>query len=277
MFLNKLSRFLGHQDITQPILVNSIPKSGTNLLKNIVLAINGTHSGTDLSLANETTNGEECLDYIQKRIVQFSPGHVYTGHIPYFPEVSSWLKENKVKQVFIYRDPRDITVSLYHYIMKEKTPRHAYYSMYSNFESDKTRLLMAITGFGEGKNKFKVSNNSIPAIGLVYQAYLPWIQNNRSDCLSLRYEDLVGTDDDCKEQFKKIVRFINPNIFINEKLLQKIRTRGMDPRRSHTYRKGVINSWKDEYTQEHITAFRSNFDDSLLNDLGYEWNGVLKI
>lgn len=277
MFLKKLSRFLGHRGIVQPILVNSIPKSGTNLLKNIVFSIPGTHPDVDLSLANETTNGGECLDYIRQRIVQFSPGHVYTGHIPYSPEVSSWLQENKVKQLFIYRDPRDVTVSLYHYIMRDITPRHAYYSMYSNFESDNERLLMAITGFGDGKNKFKVSNNSIPAIRLVYQSYLPWVKKNSADCFALRFEDLVGAEEKCKRKIEEVVRFINPYILINDNLLQNIRARGMDPRMSHTFRKGVINSWKDEYTQEHITAFRTSFDDSLLNEIGYDWNGDANI
>lgn len=277
MIINKLTSLFNHRKINRPVLINGIPKSGTTLLENIVLSLPGTRRDIDLSLANETTNGKECLEFLRNKINQFSSGHVYTGHIPYSPEVSSWLQENKVKQLFIYRDPRDVTVSLYHYIMKDKTPRHAYYSMYSKFESDKERLLMAITGFGEGKNKYKVSNDSIPAIVLVYQSYLPWVLDNSSDCFSLRYEDLVGTEEKCKRKIEKLVRYINPDILINDNLLNEVRTKGMDPEMSHTFRKGVINSWKNEYTQEHISAFRSNFDERLLNELGYDWNGLVNI
>ena len=87
MILNNLTEKLNIRKITCPILINSIPKSGTNLLKNIVLSIPGARPSIDLSLANETTNEKECLEYLREKINRFSPGHVYTGHIPYYPVV----------------------------------------------------------------------------------------------------------------------------------------------------------------------------------------------
>lgn len=272
-YYRKLLNSLGEKNFGQPILVNSIPKSGTNLLKNIVLSIPGSHLGVDLPLAHETTNGSECLDYIQQQVAKFSPGKIYVGHVPYSKEVSLWFKNNNVKQLFIYRDPRDVTVSLYHYIMRDKIPRHAYYSMYLKFKNDEERLRKAITGYGEGKKKFRVSSNSIPAIDIVYKTYAPWIQKSSPDFLSLRFEDLVSDNDMHMTQIKNIVKFLNPKLIKDIALLKRISSRGMDPERSHTFRKGKINSWKEEYTQEHISAFRSVFDDSLLNEFGYDWKG----
>ena len=161
--------------------------------------------------------------------------------------------------------------------MKDKRPRHPYYSMYSSFEDDEKRLLMTITGFGEGRKRFKVSKDSIPGVKLVFQSYYPWIKSNKSNIYSLRFEDLVDDEDKCKSHIEKLVNFISPKITINDNLIHEIKTRGMDPGRSHTYRKGVINTWKDEYNNKHIKTFREYFGDHLLGELGYDWNGNINI
>ncbi len=121
----------------RPIVVNSIPKSGTNLLLNILLSIPKTYRSSDYSLAGSYKEKDR-MQYILGQISDLENGAVISGHVPFFNEYADWLENKNLKQIFIYRDPRDVSVSLYHYIM-EKTPKHDYYDMMATLESDENR------------------------------------------------------------------------------------------------------------------------------------------
>jgi len=219
----------------------------------------------DVSLAAERHDPDERLAYIKSNIGKIQFGCIYTGHIPFSDEIAFWLSEKNIKHIFLYRDPRDVVVSVYHYIMKEKTPRHAYYNMYAGFGSDDVRLMKAIIGFREGEKEYRNSPQSIPSIKLVYDAYQSWL--NRPDVLTVKYEDLVGPSR--IKMIESIIKFIGVNYSVE--LLNKIKNEGYDPNKSHTYRKGESGSWKNEFNLEHITAFKRNFSDQKLALWGYAW------
>lgn len=252
------------------ILVNSIPKSGTNLLKNIVLALPGTRYVGDMSLADEIHQPEERFVFVQQSMTDTSPGCVYTGHIPYSPHIAEWLHQQNVKQIFIYRDPRDIVVSLYHYVMRDAPRRHAYYEMYDNMGTDSQRLLSAICGYGEGKVKYRASASSIPNIRLVYDVNMGWLTDENT--LAVRFEDLI--DDVSSPESKAVSAIMDLLNFLgipsNVALLQKLVHEGRQPNKSHTFRLGRQGSWKEEFTDLHIQAFKDVTGD-LLERLGYTW------
>lgn len=276
---NTLSQYLGVKSgcctigPTCPILVNSIPKSGTNLLFNIIYAIPGTwHSGWeyDMSLAVERHIPEKRLSFIQERLLDLSPGCVYTGHISYSPEIAEWLRKNRVKQVFISRDPRDVTVSAYHYIMNVK-PRHPYYETFERMGSDSERLLAFIRGFGEGRTKYRWSATSVTNIRLVYEIFMNWATDKNT--LAIRFEDLIDTTN--HENNKAVVTVRNILEFLempcNVQLIGDILKEGRKPDKSPTFRRGVSGSWKEEYTEQHIKAFKEVTGD-LLDKLNYTWD-----
>ena len=273
--LRDVSNMLGlEHGAPRPVLVNSIPKSGTNLLLNIVLAMPGTQYAGDLSLAAERDVPEDRLIFVKERILDLRSGRVYTGHIPYAIEIAEWLCEQGIKQLFIYRDPRDYTVSLYHYVMREAQPRHAYYEMFSNLGSDSERLLGAIRGIGQGQTKYRLSPSSVPNVRLIYEAYMGWITDKNT--FALRYEDLVrGRAGQRSNKAASTVMDILWYLGVirdthDITLVDNILTEGMDPGKSHTFRRGGSGAWREEYTEQHIEAFRSVADD-LLTELGYTW------
>jgi hypothetical protein len=47
---------------------------------------------------------------------QLEPNQFAAAHIAYDKEVSEKLKDHSIKQIFIYHDPRDVVVSLRHFI-----------------------------------------------------------------------------------------------------------------------------------------------------------------
>src|SRR5574342_1291908 len=83
--------------LSYPIIVNSIPKSGTNLLMNIVFALPNAHFVEDMSLASIVDEPEERMEFVKERVKHLSPGAVYTGHIPHSPAIADWICQQGIK------------------------------------------------------------------------------------------------------------------------------------------------------------------------------------
>lgn len=251
----------------QPILINSIPKSGTHLLKNIILAIPGTQFRADLAQTAVLPTPNSQLVYLQDNLVDLHPHRVYIGHIPYIPALATWLHKQGIRQLFIYRDPRDYTISLCHYIMRE---RHNLYTTFAAQPDHATRLLLTINGSGAGQTKYSYATaDSLPNVSLMYHAFLGWRQD--PTVLAVRYEDLIGPDGILPE-ITVPLRHILAHLHIpaTDTLLAAMQHKGMDPTNSPTFRQGHSQAWRTEYTQEHCAAFTAVAGE-LLTHLGYNW------
>lgn len=262
------SKLFNHK---HPILINSVPKSGTNMIKNIIYSVPRTTPKGDLSMAATIADKTERFEYVKERITDKTPGAVYVGHIPYSKIFADWLKENNFKHIFIYRDPRDYAVSLYHYIMRNPTPRHAYYEMMNNQRNDHDRLMSSITGIGEGRKVYRLSPESLPNVKLVFDSYIDWLKDDVT--FATKYEDFVGVNmrqEEILEKIKGILNYLEFNKADEINYSSKILKNGMDPKKSHTYRKGKAGTWKEEFTDEHIEAFKDVSGD-LLTKLHYSW------
>lgn len=61
-------------DKTHPLLINTIPKSGTNLLMNVVNSTGLFTYGSDFSYAHERCPGNDTLAYLEGRLAVFQMG-----------------------------------------------------------------------------------------------------------------------------------------------------------------------------------------------------------
>jgi len=254
-----------------PILVSSIPKAGTNLLKNIVLAIPGTRYAGDLGLVTEETDEAVRFGMVSKVMQDLWPADVYTGHVPYGRSIADFLVGHGVRHVFIYRDPRDVAVSHCHYIMR--SAGHPNFAMFQAQGSDSGRLMGAIRGIGEGRTVNRLSADCYPNIGLYCDLYLGWMKD--SNTFALRYEDIVGGSSGTRSAgaVPAVRRMLGYLGVINggrhERFVKRVLDSGMDPGKSHTYRKGKTGTWREEFTPEHEVAFKQVAGDLLVR-LGYE-------
>lgn len=251
-----------------PILVNSIPKSGTNLLLNMVRSIPGTTLTGDVSLTLARCGPGHQLGYLKQVIKRPRPGNVFAGHVPYSARTADWLRSHSIRQVFICRDPRDYTVSLYHYIMREAIPRHAYYEMFSRLGSDANRLMGAIRGLGVGQARMEVSPVSMANVKLMYDAFEGWRHNPNT--LAMKYEDLVAPTGRPRSESRSVVTRLLRHLGLqpDTSLVDRLLTQGMDPSVSRTFRKGGSGHWREEYTPSHLNAF-SEVAGDLLSKWGY--------
>jgi hypothetical protein len=245
------------------ILVNSVPKSGTNLLVQVIEGIPGMEK--DRFYRKDT-------NYL--RSLNLRPGKFGVGHISYDKNYARRLKAKGIKHIFIYRDPRDIVVS-WTYFLLNSLPDHAAYPLFKNrLKTHHERLMTAITGF-EVKNSRMKKKHGIRNVKNIYDRYkhkFAWI-NDHNVCL-VRYEDLVKGQRSRRRTLRQIVNFLWSDLKTlgrSKSYIVRQMEKSIKPNHSRTFRKGKTGEWRKEFNENHKNEFKKVAGDLLIK-LGYEKN-----
>jgi hypothetical protein len=193
------------------------------------------------------------------------------GHAGYDKRLARLLKYANIGHIFIYRDLRDIAVSQAHHIHDESKGQahwqHAHKDLYRMLGSFDATLLAVIEGLGP-----------YPGVVERWGEYAPWLKNKQ--VLALRYEDLL---DQMIEMAVKILVYLMKNatdLLEGHKfgidmdpedaarLAKRMAASTIVP--SPTFRRGVAGGWRDEFTSEHVEAFKRSDPDGVLMELGFE-------
>lgn len=244
--------FITQSGLTLPkVFANSVPKSGTNLLMQVILGIPGITLTRDFY--DDTILG----------IAGTQPGEMAYGHVAYSPQIDQWLRANQIKHVFIYRDLRDVIVSMTHFI-QDKFHQHPLYPYFTDqHKSWDEQILALIQGVHEDAIDY-------PSLYDEYRQIYDWVRIPQVCCV--RYEDLVRDAESRYLTVERMTDFLFANIrwkksqrelFIN-RMIQNI-----NPSQSWTFREGKIGGWRLEFSSVHKEAFKHRTAD-LLIDLGYE-------
>lgn len=153
-----------NKDKMPKILVNSLPKSGTHLLLQIILGIPGM-------IITPAWIVEE------KDLKLFTPGSVGPGHLIYSAEQVNLLKNNNIKTVFISRYLRDVAVSLVHFVMLNKWGNHPWTPYLKDQANHDDRLMTMIKGVKlTPAEQKKYGVHHIPSIREFSENKLGWIK-----------------------------------------------------------------------------------------------------
>jgi hypothetical protein len=115
----------------RPFFLTTIPKSGTHLVtKFLALAglvredCNAEVMATALVAENTYSKGageppqvppEEAIRRFRLEFGELGPGHYAFHHAPFHPDLAA------MPTVFVYRDPRDVAISMANHILRERT------------------------------------------------------------------------------------------------------------------------------------------------------------
>ena len=239
------------------VLVMSVQKSGTNLLVHTLDLVPFLRYQGTLAMDSR----KEAI----RRIENLTPGGVLSSHHARDSELDNLIDHCGIKVLFIIRDPRDVSVSLYYWI--EKTQYHHFHNTFIDLPNKDERLMKIITGF-EPENT-DGSKQGIVSIDYHFRRRLSWMENPRY--LTVRFENLIGQSGggDMNNQLstlKSIQQFLEIKLLDRDyKYIQD----NIFSRRTATFRRGLIGSWKEEFSDAHKAAFKE-FAGDLLIDLGYE-------
>lgn len=269
----KLVQFGGRGDSAglPPILVNSLPKSGTHLLTQVVGALPSSKDwGTFLVSSPSLTMREVPADRMARRIARLMPGEAAKGHLYWSPTSAAALRGRQACSLFIYRDPRDVAASEAHYLANMNR-WHRMHREYAALRDPAKQLLLSIRGRKDDDGSASVS---YPDIGRRVSNYLGWIADPST--LAVRFEELTDPRrvDDVIEQIVRSYaglagRHVQDANFDVKTSAARCRA-SIDPRRSHTFREGGgKETWRRTFSEEHVRAFK-DVAGELLIDLGYE-------
>ena len=246
-----------------PILVNSVPKSGTHLLYQLFSNSNYLYDyNTFIASMPSFTQKEIGISKTLNQISSIMSQELVRGHIFYNKSIDKLINSRKIIHFFIYRDPRDIAISEANYLY-DMNKFHSLHKTYKNLHSFEDRILFSILG-----NEYIKTKTFYPNISERFSMYKKWIESNNILCV--KYEDLVVKNN--HEEIKRIMMYYikNANLKnLNINILLKNALNNIDPNKSHTFREGGINKWKIVFTEKHKDVFKA-ISGELLIDLGYE-------
>ena len=257
---NELKRpFLPNNFDTSTILINSIPKSGTHLLSQIVECIPGLEN-RQLFIASRPT-----LSYknrSSKKIIRLlskaKKNELIIGHIEHNKSIQNWIKKNNIVQILLIRDPRDVVISESYYLTY-MNKFHRLHKFFKKLTTDEERINLAINGFRQNINQ----TIEFPSIDNRYDFYIKWAENNT---YVVRYEDLIGKSK--KQTIVNLLKYIklkgNYKFEIKSQIINSLES--ISPTSSHTFRQGKKNEWMNilfdyqkKWFQKKMKIFLKNY------------------
>jgi sulfotransferase 6B1 len=240
--------------------MNSVPKSGTNLLIQILAGLpDVSHNPKDTFFDPHDFQGSFYrLGNIPNK--QFGVGHIY-----FSPEWSFLLNGLGMKQIFLFRDLRDVVVSYSHFVV-EKPQYHRLERLreylLTETKTEKERLLALIKGV-------QTDHFQYPSLGEWFLPFGGWLRDDNT--LSITFEELVQNEDSNRQVLTQIIQFLfegETEKLTTVEMVESMRA-NIDPATSGTFRKGKIGSWVDEFDEEVKAAFKAEAGELLITT-GYE-------
>jgi sulfotransferase 6B1 len=243
-----------------PIIANSIPKSGTHLLNQIIVPFAKADYETFLISVPSLPHREVPKAKMLASLARVVPGEMISAHLHFSEAYEGMLESKHAVHYFIYRDPRDIVVSEAHYLTHINT-WHQLHAQFKALPSDEARISLAILG-----NQDPHYNNDYPNVAERYCKYTAWI--GRESCFAVRYEDLMS--EKRETIIANMVTFYAKRVGRKDTdALVRDALAGIDPTKSFTYRQGKSGGWRSSLSETHKTQLKEVAGE-LLVELGYE-------
>lgn len=259
-------------------LLNGLPKSGTFLLKKVVGMLpemRPVEFHLDARTFAESTPAyspratipvgvdgprlvtREDIDHL---LQQLERGSYATAHVRFSAELAAILAETEIKMVSIIRDPRDVVISHAKYIPNAVETR---WSEHYRSLSDSDRIMVSMTGLRKQAGRHELLN-----IRERLESVLAW--RSKSFNYTSAFERLVGpAGGGSREMQVREIGAIAQHLKIECDGAQIAAVGDRAFGDSPTFRRGVIGSWRECFTEEHKRVCKELVG-RLLIDLGYE-------
>lgn len=235
------------------VLMTSIPKSGTNLLENTLLHFPELRRHKGKTFQRFRTLDDETFRVLSR----IKNGEFLVAHLPAFPSVVDFCRANRIKVLFMTRDPHDIMVSHFKYVSEIDTT-HELHEYYKSLSSDDLRLMTSITG----------DHPRHDSIRDVLLKHLGWLADPNT--LVIRFEDLIGSQgggDDGRQRAAVMAIANHLGIEISDVDVDRICSK-IYSQKTPTFRSGRIKTWEKYFKENHLRVF-NRLTHHLMEPYGY--------
>lgn len=216
-----------------PVIVNSLPKSGTHLLLQVARALPGTrYRGNFIATAPSLTLRQRTPEGLARRVRAILPSEALGAHLHHSATVATAMRAVNALHLFICRDPRDVLLSEIEYLthMNRWHRMHRHFARLARAEH---RLTLALDGY----------DDRFPDAVSRYLPYAGWLEDSAT--VGLRYEDLVGAS-----QAASLARISAAHArrrggaLPQEDVMLARLAAAIRPEKSHTFREGGAQKWR---------------------------------
>ena len=246
----------GYSHNHKPLFINSIPKSGTNLLQNFFISLPAYRRALI-----PTINGSNFHKY--EKNIYFRKNCIITGHIPMVHEVRKLTSDRDISKILLKRNLKAIVLSNAYYL-KSSASRHSLHHLYKGLD-----LSDAIDCTIMGANNYFQRELGAPPLSEDIAGYIEQIETG--EYLQLSFEELVDSTKEVSEKqvpkiFKRLAKFCENPIIEEKGLTAMSQILG---KRGRTLRRGETDAWKIEFSSRNTRMFSEHLGE-LNNKLGYE-------
>ena len=234
--------------LKKPIVLVSIPKSGTNvLLKFFSQYPNYESVSPKFGYTSSDVDDIRLGEFISK----LQPGQVYWSHLTYSKHRLEIMKKYNIALVFLYRDPRDILCSMAHYYGTNSKSGNPYTVFLKEETSIQDKIRKLLIG---NSDKLTIGNDSIPAFSRYIKNYVGWLYEDEY-VFNVSYEDIIHS----KKRLKILIRLqayikgISWRILINNYFF------GI-PKTTRTFRKGESGGYLKEFNEDLYNLYEVDRD-----------------
>jgi hypothetical protein len=246
-----------------PVLINSMPKSGTHLLMQIAegLPERVNYGEFVATMTRSFQFRERSVEEICRLIRRILPGEIVRGHLAFEAQYPDELAARNVVNYFIYRDPRDIAVSSTHYL-RTMNPWHKLHKYFRETRSLGEALELNIRGLQP-----PVPGVDFPDIGCRLACYQGWLRD--ANCFAVKYEELQS--ESRPRVIRQMAEFYAARSArpVDVDACTQNMISAIAPEQSHTFRSGKKAGWRSEFSRRHRELFHE-VAGQLLIDWGYE-------
>ncbi|MCC6494490.1 MAG: sulfotransferase domain-containing protein [Pirellulales bacterium] len=240
----------GDRIAAPPVLANSLPKSGTHLLDQIVEALPDCRNyGAFLSSMTSSfrftrrTSAQSC-----RFLHGSAPGEIVRAHLFYDEQVEAALDQLRFVHFFIYRDPRDVVLSETHYY-RSINRWHRLHPYFRDAPSLDHAIMLAIQGVDDPRGRIYY-----PHVGVRFQHYQRWI-SHPAVC-AVRFEELTSADRQ-HAVLRMIRHYLDRSAApADAEALCRRALDNITPEKSHTFRQGKRGGWREAFHDEHRAVFK---------------------
>jgi hypothetical protein len=275
------------------VFVNSLPKSGTNLLAKLVRMVDVKDSGKSIASSSIVGNyqfAKSCLrldHFLGNNVpvgLEFpvSVGYAWldgylkidssqylSGHAAFSEQLAYLLRKNQLKQIQVFRHPAAVLVSWAKFTVEKKNRWHPSHAHLAKMSLDERCRFMLSGGLLDGGKYYQSSFIEI------LRRTDGWLD---SEALVVRYEDIVGakgggSDEAQRLAIVNVMRHLGKDF--DEKSLDRLQDQLYGG--THTFRSGQINGWKNDITTETVQLIEHALDSCKYSkELGYCSAGVVR-
>lgn len=243
-----------------PILVLSVPKSGTNFLSAALQFLTReTAYRPRRHVRSVRPDGSKRPEReLIAEIRGMRGGDILTTHIAHGEKELAAVRESRPVAFFMVRDPRDVLISYVHYVTDMAVNNHRHEQFRSLHDHD-TRLTTAIVGQPDW---------GLPPFGHALDRQLGWLDEPGIE--TIRFEDLVDNGPGFG-QVAGHLRTRAPALRAHSQSdLAASLAQSARPDASATFRQGTVGGWREELGAHHLQLIE-DIAGNQLERLGYAW------